>query len=33
MAAEAVQLLQEFYISGNPNAPKPHRALRYPMAS
>ena len=26
-AADAIQLLQDFYIRGNPKAPKPHRAL------
>ncbi|GAB4817081.1 hypothetical protein N2152v2_004127 [Parachlorella kessleri] len=30
MAAEAVKLLQDFYICGNPNAPKPHRTVRAP---
>ena len=25
---EAIQLLQDFYIRGNPNAPKPHRPLQ-----
>lgn len=25
---EAIKLLQDFYISGNPNAPKPHRPMR-----
>lgn len=24
---EAIKLLQDFYISGNPNAPKPHRRV------
>ncbi|KAL4448642.1 hypothetical protein ABPG75_005861 [Micractinium tetrahymenae] len=28
LAAEAVDLLQCFYIAGNPNAPNPHRAVR-----
>lgn len=28
LAAEAVDLLQRFYIAGNPNAPNPHRTLR-----
>jgi hypothetical protein len=27
MKDEAVALLQEFYARGNPNAPKPHRAV------
>ena len=26
-AEEAIRLLQDFYIRGNPKAPKPHRAL------
>ena len=25
---EAIKLLQDFYISGNPKAPKPHRPIR-----
>lgn len=25
---DAIELLQEFYITGNPKAPKPHRPLR-----
>lgn len=25
---EAIKLLQDFYISGNPKAPKPHRPVR-----
>jgi len=29
-ADQAVQLLQDFYICGNPAAPKPHRPLRTP---
>ncbi|CAL5221138.1 g3275 [Coccomyxa viridis] len=28
MAAEAVALLKEFYSTGNPKAPKPHRPLK-----
>lgn len=28
LAGEAVALLQDFYINGNPNAPKPHRKVR-----
>lgn len=28
LAAEAVDLLQRFYIAGNPNAPKPQRTVR-----
>eukprot|EP00898_Chlorokybus_atmophyticus_P007802 jgi/Chlat1/8022/Chrsp7S07761 len=27
-AKEAIALLQDFYIRGNPNAPRPHRTLR-----
>jgi len=30
MAAEAVSLFQTFYERGNPNAPKPHRAVVQP---
>lgn len=28
LAAEAIDLLRQFYTSGNPNAPVPHRALQ-----
>eukprot|EP00877_Chromochloris_zofingiensis_P012704 jgi/Chrzof1/7688/Cz02g33010.t1 len=29
-AEEAIKLLQDFYLAGNPKAPKPHRALQQP---